>query len=119
LDKGSLAALSVRMTTFDEREEGFERKFVEDEALEFKATARRNRMLGLWAGELMGLEQDRLDEYAAAIVRADVTEPNDEDVLRRVSRDLEGAGLKVSEGQVRGKMDELLAIARGQLQSGE
>src|SRR5689334_13001228 len=107
------------MTTFDEREEGFESKFAHDEEIEFKATARRNRMLGLWAGELMGLEQPGLDEYAAAIVRADVTEPNDEDVLRRVSRDLEGAGLKVSEGQVRGKMDELLAVARGQIQAGE
>lgn len=107
------------MTTFDQREEGFERKFVEDEALEFKATARRNRLLGLWAGELMGLNAAGLDDYAAAIVRADVTTPGDEDVLRRVSRDLEGAGIKVSEGQVRGKMDELLAIARGQIQSGE
>jgi len=107
------------MTTFDEREEGFERKFVEDEALEFKATARRNRLLGIWAGELMGLEQPGLDEYAAAIVRAEVTAANDEDVLRRVSRDLEGAGIKVSEGQVLSKMDELLAIARGQIQAGE
>src|SRR5580700_5544949 len=107
------------MTTFDEREEGFERNFVEDEALEFKATARRNRLLGLWAGELMGLNEAGLDDYAAAIVRAGVTTPGDEDVLRRVSRDLEGAGIKVSEGQVRGKMDELLAIARGQIQAGE
>ena len=107
------------MTTFNDREEGFESKFAHDEELEFKATARRNRMLGLWAGELMGLAQANLDEYAAAIVRADVTEPNDEDVLRRVSRDLEGAGIAVTEGQVRGKMDELLAVARGQLQAGE
>ncbi|HLK25939.1 MAG TPA: DUF1476 domain-containing protein [Caulobacteraceae bacterium] len=107
------------MSTFDEREEGFESKFAHDEELEFKATARRNRMLGLWAGELMGLAEANLDEYAAAIVRADVTEPNDEDVLRRVSRDLEGAGIKVTEGQVMAKMDELLAIARGQIQAGE
>jgi hypothetical protein len=67
----------------------------------------------------MGLNEAGLDDYAAAIVRADVTTPGDEDVLRRVSRDLEGAGIKVSEGQVRGKMDELLAIARGQIQAGE
>jgi hypothetical protein len=106
------------MTTFDERENGFERKFVEDEALEFKATARRNRLLGLWAGELMGLENEHLHDYAAAIVRSEVTVPDDEDVLRRVFRDLEGAGLKVPEGQVRGKMDELLALARQQIQTG-
>ena len=107
------------MTTFDEREEGFEGKFAHDEALEFKATARRNRMLGLWAGGLMGLEKGNLDDYAAAIVRADVTAANDADVLRRVSRDLEGAGIKVSEGQVMAKMDEFLAVARGQIQAGE
>jgi hypothetical protein len=106
------------MTTFDDREQGYERKFVEDEALEFKATARRNRLLGLWAGELMGLEEQHLQDYAAAIVRSEVTAPDDEDVLRRVSGDLSGAGLKVSEGQVRGKMDELLAVARGQIQAG-
>ena len=107
------------MTSFDDRERGFERKFVEDEALEFKATSRRNRLLGLWAGELMGLEDKHLQDYAAAIVRSEVTAPDDEDVLRRVLGDLVGAGLKVPEGQVRGKMDELMAVARGQIQAGE
>jgi hypothetical protein len=107
------------MTSFDDREQGFERKFVEDEALEFKATSRRNRLLGLWAGELMGLEEEHLRDYAAAIVRSEVTAPDEEDVLRRVLGDLVGAGLKVSEGQVRGKMDELLAVARGQIQAGD
>jgi hypothetical protein len=107
------------MTTFDDREHGFERKFVEDEALEFKATARRNRLLGLWAGELMGLEDQHLQDYAAAIVRSEVTAPDEEDVLRRVLGDLVGAGLKITEGQVRGKMHELLAVARSQIQAGE
>ena len=107
------------MTTFDEREEGFERKFVEDEALEFKATARRNRLLGLWAGELMGLKRPASTTTPPPSSAPTSTTPGDEDVLRRVSRDLEGAGIKVSEGQVRGKMDELLAIARGQIQAGE
>src|SRR5579872_6991367 len=106
------------MTTFDDREQGYERKFVEDEALEFKATARRNKLLALWASELMGLEEQGRQDYAAAIVRADIA-AGDEDVLRRVYSDLEGAGLNVSEGQVRGKMDELLAVARGQIQAGE
>jgi len=107
------------MTTFDDREQGYERKFAEDEALEFKATARRNRLLGLWAGELMGLEDQHLQDYAAAIVRSEVTAPDEEDVLRRVLGDLVGAGLKVGEGQVRGKIHELLAIARSQIQAGE
>ena len=107
------------MTTFDDREHGYERKFAEDGALEFKATARRNRLLGLWAGELMGLEDQHLQDYAAAIVRSEVTAPDEEDVLRRVLGDLVGAGLKVTEGQVRGKMHELLAIARSQIQAGE
>jgi hypothetical protein len=107
------------MTTFDDREHGYERKFAEDEALEFKATSRRNRLLGLWAGELMGLEEKHLEDYAAAIVRSEVAAPDEEDVLRRVVGDLVGAGLKVSEGQVRGKMHELLAVARGQIQAGE
>jgi hypothetical protein len=107
------------MTTFDDREHGYERKFAEDEALEFKATARRNRLLGLWGGELMGLEDQHLQDYAAAIVRSEVNAPDEEDVLRRVLGDLIGAGLKVTEGQVRGKMHELLAIARSQIQAGE
>jgi hypothetical protein len=107
------------MTTFDDREHGYERKFVEDEALEFKATARRNRLLGHWAGELMGLEDQHLQDYAAAIVRSEVTAPDEEDVLRRVLGDLVGAGLKITEGQVRGKMHELLAVARSQIQAGE
>ena len=107
-----------RMTTFDDREKGFEGKFAHDAELEFKATARRNKLLGLWAGELMGLEGQHLDDYAAAVVRSDFTERGDEDVLRKVAKDLAGSGLKTTEGQVRGKMDELLAVARGQIQGG-
>lgn len=104
------------MTTFNEREQGFEGKFAHDAELEFKATARRNRLLGLWAAGLMGLEGQHLEDYAAAIVRSEVTNPGDEDVLRKVAKDLSGSGLKVTEDQVRGKMDELMAVARGQIQ---
>lgn len=106
------------MTTFNEREQGFEGKFAHDAELEFKATARRNRLLGLWAAGLMGLEGQHLEDYAAAIVRSEVTNPGDEDVLRKVAKDLAGAGLKTTEDQVRAKMDELMAIARGQVQEG-
>lgn len=106
------------MTTFDERERGQEEKFAHDQAQEFKATARRNRLLGLWAGGLMGLEGQHLEDYAAAIVRSEVVLPGDEDVLRKLTRDLTGSGLKVTEDQVRAKMDELQAVARQQIQDG-
>ena len=104
------------MSTFDEREKGFERKFANDQELEFKATARRNRMLGEWAAGLMGLEN--VAEYAKAVVKSDFEQPGDEDVLRKVSQDLSGAGLSVGEGELRVKMDELLAQAREQVRTG-
>ncbi len=106
------------MSTFNEREEGFEAKFAHDEAEEFKAHARRARLLGRWAGELMGLEGQTLDDYAAAVARADLVHPGEEDLLRKVFKDLSGAGLKTSEGQVEGKMAELLAIAREEIKGG-
>jgi hypothetical protein len=104
------------MTTFDEREKGFERKFANEQELEFRATARRNRLLGEWAAGLMGLENAH--DYAQAVVKSDFEQPGDEDVLRKVSKDLTGSGLSVSEGEVRAKMDELLAVAREQVKSG-
>ena len=103
------------MTTFDEREQGFERKFVLDEELEFKATARRNRLLGEWAAGLMGLQT--VEEYARAVVKSDFEQPGDEDVLRKIAGDLKGAGVAMSEGEVRRKMDELLAQAREQIKT--
>ena len=106
-------------TSMGERERGFEDKLADDDALELKATARRNRLIGLWAAGLMGLENQHLEDYAAATMRSTVTLPDDEDVVRKLARDLSGAGLKVSEDQVRGKMDELLAVARGQIQAGQ
>jgi hypothetical protein len=107
------------MTTFDDRERAFENKFAHDQGLEFKAAARRNRMLGIWAAGLMGLEGDHIEEYAKAVVKSDFEQPGDEDVLRKVFKDLTASGLKVSEGAVRGKMDELLAFAREQIKHGE
>ena len=105
------------MTTFDEHKRGGERKLADEQAQEFKAEARRNRLLGLWAGGLMGLENDHLQDYAAAIVRIDANHGNEEAVQRKVAQDLSGSGLKVSEDQVRGKMDEFLAVARGQIEA--
>lgn len=106
------------MTTFDDREQSFENKFAHDEEVEFKAVARRNRMLGLWAAGLMGLEGDHLEDYARAVVKSDIEQPGEEDVLRKVWKDLSASGAKVTEGVVRGKMDELLAIAREQVKAG-
>ncbi|WP_310538826.1 DUF1476 domain-containing protein [Phenylobacterium sp.] len=100
------------MTTFNDRERGFENKFALDQEQEFKAGARRNRLLGEWAAGLMGLEGDRVAEYAKAVVKSDFELPGDDDVLRKVFEDLKGSGVNVSEGDVRMKMDELLAQAR-------
>jgi hypothetical protein len=101
------------MSSLDDREKGFERKFVHDEELEFRAASRRNRMLGEWAGRLMGLES--IDDYAQAVLKSHFEQPGDDDVLRKVSKDLAASGIAVSEGEVRAKMDEFLAIARGQM----
>ena len=106
------------MTTFDDREQAFENKFAHDEESEFKAVGRRNRMLGVWAAGLMGLSADHVEEYARAVVKSDFEQPGDEDVLRKVFKDLSASGTKVTEGMVRGKMDELLAIARDAIRSG-
>ncbi len=107
------------MTTFDDREQGFEAKFAHDQDSEFRTSARRNRLLGLWAGEQMGLQQPAMDDYAKAVVKSDFEQPGDEDVLRKVLQDLKGAGVSVSEGDVRMKMDELMAVAREQIKSGD
>ncbi|MBI1407488.1 MAG: DUF1476 family protein [Caulobacter sp.] len=104
------------MTTFDEREKGFERKFALDAEQDFKATARRNRLLGEWAAGLMGLESP--EEYVRAVVKSDFEQPGDDDVLRKVFGDLKGSGLETTEGEVRMKMDELLAQARDQIKNG-
>lgn len=106
------------MTTFDDREKGFEKKYALDQEQEFKAHARRNRALGQWAAGLMGLETSRIDDYAKAVVKSDFELPGDEDVLRKVFEDLKGAGVAITEGEVRMKMDELLAQARESVRSG-
>ena len=106
------------MTTFDDRQRGFENKFALDQDQEFKAGARRNRLLGEWAAGLMGLEGDRVAEYAKAVVKSDFELPGDEDVLRKVFEDLKGSGVNTSEGDVRMKMDELLAQAREAIRAG-
>lgn len=106
-----------RMTTFDKREEAFEAKFAHDEELTFKATARRNRLLGVWAAEKLGLAEEKAEAYAKEVVRSDFEEPGDDDVLRKVLADLEAADAGVSAGDLRAKMDELMAVAIEQVKS--
>src|SRR5690606_16523749 len=84
---GAYGALLSEMTTFDDREKGFEAKFALDQEQEFKAVARRNKMLGLWAAEKMGLSPESAEQYAQAVVRADMEQPGDEDVFRKVAGD--------------------------------
>ncbi|MGQ2992159.1 MAG: DUF1476 domain-containing protein [Brevundimonas sp.] len=107
------------MTTFDDREQAFEAKFALDQEQEFRAIARRNKQLGLWAAEKMGLSPESAEDYAAAVVRADFEQPGDEDVFRKVAGDFKGSGISVSEGEIRSKMDELASVARDQVRAGE
>jgi hypothetical protein len=105
------------MTTFDKREEGFEKKFAHDEELRFKAMARRNKLLGLWAAGLLGKSGPDADAYAKEVVVADFEESGDDDVLRKVAKDLAEKG--VTEQQIRAQMNELLGQAVAQIQAGE
>lgn len=105
------------MSGFDEREKGFERKFAHDSELEFKAMARRNKLLGLWAAEKMGLGGADADAYAKEVVKSDFQEAGDHDVMRKVKSDLDAKGVSQSEHQIRREMDELLVKARQQVQN--
>ncbi len=103
------------MTNFNEREKGFEAKFKHDEELRFKVVARRNKLLGLWAAGLMGLEGEAVEAYAKDVVRSDFEAPGDDDVLRKVLDDLTGKGIEASEKLVRKQMNDLLAEAEDQI----
>ena len=99
------------MSGFDKRQEGFENKFAHDEELKFKATARRNKLLGLWAAEKFGLSGDEAEEYAKSVVKADFEEPGEEDVFRKVRQDFDEKNIEQSDHQIRRTMDELMAEA--------
>ncbi len=105
------------MTEFNEREKAFEAKFKLDEELRFKANARRNRLLGVWAAEQMGLGESDADAYAKEVVKADFEKPGDDDVLQKVLADLVGKDIDISERQLRKRMDELMEVAVSQVQS--
>ncbi len=103
------------MSGFDDRRKGQEGKFAHDAELRFKAEARRNKLLGLWAAEHMGLSDEHAKEYAAEVVAADFEEAGDEDVFRKISADLKAKGASVSDEMIRQKMVELVQTARDQV----
>ena len=105
------------MTEFEQREKAFETKFKLDQELRFKATARRNRLLGVWAAEKMGLNGSEADAYAKEVVKADFEEPGDDDVLQKVLADLQGKGVEMSDRLLRKHMDELMVVAVEQVQT--
>ncbi|MEH2518733.1 hypothetical protein V1279_004306 [Bradyrhizobium sp. AZCC 1610] len=106
------------MSTFDKREEGFEKKFALDEEQKFKAEVRRNKLLGLWAAEKLGLSGDAANAYAKEVVSADFEEAGDQDVQNKVVKDLAAKGVAVTAAEVRVKMDELIALAAAQVKAG-
>ena len=106
------------MTTFDKREEGFEKKFALDEEQKFKALARRNRLLGLWAAGKLGISGDAANAYAKEIVAAEFSEGGDAAVIRKVMGDLAAKGIAITEAQVRTEMTGLMAQAAAQVKAG-
>ncbi len=105
------------MASFEDREKGFERKFAHDEELKFKATARRNRLLGMWAAEKLGKTGADAEAYAKDVVVADMQEAGDDDVLRKLRADFDAAGVEQSDHQIRRTMDELMAVAIDQVKN--
>src|SRR5579862_6451432 len=106
------------MTTFDKREEAFETQFVHDEEVKFKAEARRNKMLGLWVAEKLGLSGDAAADYSRAIVTAEIDSASDEAVVRKIMSDLAAKGIPLSEDELRARMNELFAAAVAQIKAG-
>jgi hypothetical protein len=117
--RGALAPYEEmrQMTTFEDREKGFERKFALDEELKFKATARRNRLIGLWAAEKMGLSRDDAQAYAREVIRADLAEPGDEDVFRKLRADFDAKGVDQSDHQIRRVIGEMMVEAVRQIEA--
>jgi hypothetical protein len=105
------------MTTFDKREEGFEKKFAIDEELKFKAEARRNRLLGLWVAEKLGMSGDAATVYAKDVVAAEFDGANG--VVRKVTADLAAKGAAVTAAELHARMDELMAQAIAQVKAGK
>jgi hypothetical protein len=106
------------MTTLDKREEGFEKKYALDEEQKFKAQARRNKLLGLWVADKLGMSGEQASAYAREVVAADFEEAGAGGVVRKVMGDLTARGIAMSEAELRAKMDELMALAVMQVKAG-
>jgi hypothetical protein len=106
------------MTSFDKREEGFEKKFAHDEEQRFKAEVRRNKLLGLWAAEKLGLTGDAAGAYAKEVIAADFEEAGDADVVRKVLADFTAKNVATTERELRVTMDAMLATAMMQVKAG-
>jgi hypothetical protein len=107
------------MTTFDKREEGFERQFAHDEELKFKATSRRNKLLGLWAADKLGRKGPDAETYAKEVVMADFEEAGDDDVFRKVRADFDTSGVAATDQEIRTAMVDLMRSAVEQIRSGK
>ncbi len=105
------------MTTFDKREDAFESKFAHDADLQFRAHARRNKLLGRWAAALLGKTGTDAEDYAKTVVAADLDHAGHEDVFRKIRADFDAAGVAQSDHQIRRTMDELLAQAKEQVRT--
>jgi hypothetical protein len=106
------------MTSFDKREEGFEKKFAHDEEQRFKAHARRDKMVGLWAAEKLGLSGTDAETYAQALVTTEIDQPGDESVFQKIRKDFDAKGIAQSDHQIRRAMEEMLKVAIAQIRAG-
>jgi hypothetical protein len=114
IEEGTLGG---QMTSFEDREKGFERKFAHDEELKFKATARRNKLLGLWAAGEMGITGDAAQAYAREVIKADLEQPGEEDLFRKIRKDFDAKGVQQSDHQIRHKMSDLMSEALIQIEA--
>ena len=105
------------MTTFNDREKAFEDKYKHDQELQFKVEVRRNKLLGLWVAEMLGLSGADAEAYAKEVVSADFEEPGDADLIRQIQGDTHTQNIDLSEHRLRKKMDELVAVAKEQIMS--
>lgn len=105
------------MTTFNDRENAYENKFAHDQEADFKAVARRNKLLGLWAAKQIDLPQAEWDAYAKSVVIADLEKPGDDDVVQKILADFEAAGVRLGEHDIRVELARLLPIAREEVRN--
>jgi hypothetical protein len=103
------------MTTFDEREKGFEARYQHDQEIQFKVHARRNKLVGLWAAGKLGLSGDAADAYAKDVVASDFEHPGDEDLVGKILKDFEAKGIKSSAAEIRKELEHKLPLAKSQV----